>query len=162
MKESLDATDWRILAELQEDGRMTNVALSERLGLSAPPTLRRVKALEEAGLIQGYRALIDEKALGYAVTGFAFVGLESQHRPDLDAFIGWMDRSPAVREAHMLSGEIDFVLKCVARDVEAFQSFIDELTSLDNVAHVRTALALKRVKDAAGTPLEGHLPEAEA
>ena len=69
----LDATDWRILKELQADGRMTNIALANRIGLSAPPCLRRVRALEEAGLISGYTALIDEVALGYALTAFAMV-----------------------------------------------------------------------------------------
>ena len=78
MSVRLDALDWRILKELQADGRMTNVALAERVGLSAPPCLRRVRALEEAGLIAGYTVLLDEPALGFSLTAFAMVGLHNQ------------------------------------------------------------------------------------
>ena len=115
----LDATDWRILKELQADGRMTNIALANRIGLSAPPCLRRVRALEEAGLISGYTALVDEAMLGYALTAFAMVRLHNQAESDLRIFenriLGW----PLVREAYMLSGESDFMLKCIARDLPA-------------------------------------------
>ena len=129
MKADLDAIDWKILKELQADGRMTNVELARRVGISAPPCLRRVRALEEAGIIEGYRALIDEKALGFDVTAFAMVGLSSQSGAGLVSFqervMGW----EIVRECYMLSGDIDFILKCVAPDLRAFQTFIiDELT----------------------------------
>ena len=119
----LDATDWRILRELMADGAITNVALANRVGLSAPPCLRRVRALEEAGVITGYTVLLDEKALGFELTAFAMVGLHSQAEADLRAFenrvLGW----PMVREAYMLSGESDYILKCVARDLPSFQDF---------------------------------------
>ena len=158
MKFALDDTDWRILAELQADGRMTNVELSRRIGISAPPCLRRVRALEEAGLVRGYRALVDEKLLGFDVVAFAMVGLVNQAEADLVAFemkvAGWN----AVRECYAVSGEVDFMLKCVAADFHTFQSFvIDELTKTDNVASVRTALTLRRIKDAGIAPLEGRL-----
>ena len=116
----LDQTDWRILRELQADGRITNVELARKVGISAPPCLRRVRALEEAGF-RGYAALLDDRALGYDVTAFAMVGLHSQAEADLIAFEERVRGSPIVRDCYMLSGEIDFMLKCVAPDLTAFQ-----------------------------------------
>ena len=152
----LDPIDWRILKELQGDGRMTNVALAERVGLSPPPCLRRVRALEEAGLISGYSVLLDEKALGFPVQAFVMVGLHSQSEADLRAFenrvLGWA----FVREAHMLSGESDYILQCLAPDLEAFHDFVlRELTSAPNVASVKTHLAIKRAKREPGVPMAG-------
>jgi DNA-binding Lrp family transcriptional regulator len=109
VKARLDAIDWQILKELQEDGRMTNVELARRVGISAPPCLSRVRALEEAGLILGYRTLLDEKQLGYDVTAFAMVGLHSQTEADLIAFEQTVANWPLVRESYMLSGEVDFL-----------------------------------------------------
>ncbi len=150
----LDAIDWRILKELQGDGHMTNVALANRVGLSAPPCLRRVRALEEAGLISGYTVLLDEPALGFELTAFAMVGLHNQAEAELRAFenlvLGW----PLVREAYMLSGESDFMLKCIARDLPTFQEFIlDELTAAPNVASVKTFLTIRRAKRDPGVPI---------
>lgn len=150
----LDATDWRILRELQADGRMTNIALATKIGLSAPPCLRRVRALEEAGLIAGYTAQLDEDALGFSLTAFAMVRLHNQAESDLRAFenrvLGW----PLVREAFMLSGESDFMLKCVARDLTRFQEFIlNELTAAPNVASVKTFLTIRRAKREPGIPI---------
>jgi len=154
MRERLDAIDWKILAELQRDGRITNVELSRRVGISAPPCLRRMRALEEAGIIRGYRALLDEKRLGYEVTVFAMVHLMSQAEPDLAAFDEAVRNWPLVRECWMLSGEVDFILKCVAPDLTTFQAFLTELTTTPNVRSIRTALALRRSKDEASVPLE--------
>jgi DNA-binding Lrp family transcriptional regulator len=156
LKARLDAVDWKILKELQADGRMSNVELARRVGISAPPCLRRVRALEEAGIIQGYRALLDEKALGFDLTAFVFVGLSSQAEADLVAFeekvMGWQ----IVRECHLASGEIDFVLKCVAADLRALQTFvIEELTTTAHVESVRTSLVLRRLKDEAVVPMGG-------
>lgn len=153
-RERLDAIDWHILRELQADGRLTNVALAARIGLSPPPCLRRVRALEDAGLITGYSALFDETALGFTLTAFAMVGLHSQAETDLHAFenrvLGW----PMVREAYMMSGETDYVLRCVAPDLPAFQEFVrHELTTAPNVATVKTSLAIRRVKREAGVPI---------
>jgi DNA-binding Lrp family transcriptional regulator len=150
----LDAIDWKILKELQGDGRMTNVELARRVGISAPPCLRRVRALEEAGFIKGYRALLDEKALGYEVTVFAMVHLTSQAEPELQAFEDFVRRQPLVRECWMLSGEIDFVPKCVAPDLETFQDFVRELTGAPHVHNVKTSLTLRNSKDAAMVPME--------
>ena len=150
----LDPVDWRILKELQADGSMTNVALASRVGLSAPPCLRRVRALEQAGLIAGYTVLLDETALGFELTAFAMVGLHNQAENELRAFenlvLGW----PIVREAYMLSGESDYMLKCVARDLPAFQAFVlEELTAAPNVASVKTFLTIRRAKREPGVPI---------
>jgi DNA-binding Lrp family transcriptional regulator len=151
----LDVTDWRILCELQDDGRITNVELAQRVGISAPPCLRRVRALEEAGIIKGFTALLDEKALGFDVTAFAMVGLHSQAEADLIAFEERARSSPIVRDCYMLSGEIDFMLKCVATDLSAFQDFIiHELTAAPNVASVKTSLVIRASKHATGVPIE--------
>jgi DNA-binding Lrp family transcriptional regulator len=150
----LDAIDWKILAELQADGRMTNVELAKRVGISAPPCLRRVRALEEAGYIKGYRALLDEKLLGFEVAVFAMVHLSSQADADLVAFEKFVRAQPLVRECWMLSGEIDFILKCVAPDLKTFQAFVAELTAAPNVRNVKTSLTLRNSKDAAMVPLE--------
>jgi DNA-binding Lrp family transcriptional regulator len=150
----LDAIDWKILKELQEDGRITNVELARRVGISAPPCLRRVRALEEAGFIKGYRALLDEKLLGYEVTVFAMVHLSSQAEADLKAFEDFVRGKPLVRECWMLSGEIDFVLKCVAPDLKTFQAFVAELTAGPHVRNVKTSLTLRNSKDAAMVPME--------
>jgi DNA-binding Lrp family transcriptional regulator len=153
LKARLDAIDWKILRELQTDGRITNVALAGRVGISAPPCLRRVRALEEAGVIEGYRALIDEKAVGFSVTAFAMVGLSSQSEADLVAFEAKVRSWEVVRECHMLSGDIDFLLKCVAPDLSAFQAFIiDELTRTPQVESVRTSLVIRRLKNEPAVP----------
>ncbi|MBN9431176.1 MAG: Lrp/AsnC family transcriptional regulator [Bosea sp.] len=148
VKATLDAIDWKILKELQDDGRITNVELAKRVGISAPPCLRRMRALEEAGIITGYRALVDEKALGFDVTVFAMVGLSSQAETDLSGFAARVRDWAIVRECYMLSGEADFILKCVAPNLRAFQGFIEELTAAPNVASVKTSLTIRRVKDA--------------
>jgi DNA-binding Lrp family transcriptional regulator len=150
----LDAIDWKILSELQNEGRITNVELARRVGMSAPPCLRRVRALEEAGYIRGYRALLDEKRLGYEVTMFALVHLSSQAEPDLAAFEAFVRAQPLVRECWMLSGEVDFILKCVAPDLKTFQAFVTELTGAPHVRNVKTSLSLRMSKDAPNVPTE--------
>lgn len=152
---NLDAIDRQILSELQTDGRITNVDLSRRVKITAPPCLRRVRALEKAGYIRGYHADLDEKMLGYELTAFAFVGLSSQAEVDLKSFIEQINAWPIVRECYMLSGEVDFLLKCVAHDLSEFQTFITEkLTAAKNVASVKTALAIKPAKREFGVPVE--------
>ncbi len=154
MPARLDPIDRNILKELQADGRITNVELSRRVGISAPPCLRRVRALEEAGFVKGYRGLLDEKKLGYEVTIFALVHLSSQAESDLAAFETFVRGQPLVRECWMLSGEIDFVLKCVAPDLKTFQAFVEKLTAAPNVRNVKTSLVLRQSKDAAIVPME--------
>lgn len=151
----IDDIDRRILADLQAQGRMTNVELAKRAGISAPPCLRRVRALERDGLIRGYHADLDAKALGFDVTVFAMVGLISQAELDLVAFENLCEGWPMVRECHMLAGEVDFLLKIVAADWDAYQTFLTgELTPAPNVAHVKSSLAIRASKVKAGVPLE--------
>jgi len=152
--ESIDKFDLSILQELQADGRLTNAELAQRVGLSAAPCWRRVRALEEAGFIKGYRGLLDEKLLGFEVTVFAMVHLSSQAEADLKAFEEFVRKEPLVRECWMLSGEIDFVLKCVAPDLKTFQAFVEKLTAAPNVRNVKTSLTLRNSKDAAMVPLD--------
>ena len=154
MSPRLDDIDRNILRDLQDNGRITNVELARRVGISAPPCLRRVRALEEAGYIKGYRALLDEKLLGFEVTVFAMVHLSSQAEADLIAFEDFVRRQPLVRECWMLSGEIDFILKCVAPTLAAFQAFVAELTAAPAVRNVKTSLTLRNSKDEAMVPLE--------
>lgn len=154
MRDRLDAIDRKILRELQRNGRITNVELSKRVGISAPPCLRRVRTLEKAGIIRGYRALLDEKKLGFEVTVFAMVHLVSQAETDLVAFEKRVRALPLVRETWMLSGEVDFILKCVAPDLPTFQKFVSELTATPNVRNVKTALTLRQSKDEAAVPME--------
>ena len=150
-----DAIDLQILRELQADGRMTNVELAERVGLTAPPCLRRVRALEEAGVIRSYHADLDAAKLGYSITVFAMVSLRSQAEADLQRFENYVATLPEVRECYMLNGEIDFILKVVARDLQSFQSFLTtHLTAAPNVSSVKTSLTIRTAKQMAGVPVE--------
>jgi len=153
----LDRIDRRILRNLLTDGRMTNVELARRVGISAPPCLRRVRALEEAGMIRGYHADLAPEPLGYPVTVFAQVGLSSQAEADLKAFEHLVGTWPEVREAYMLAGETDFLLKIVAPDWDSYQRFLrTRLTSAPNVNHVKSALMLRMSKNEPGVPISEH------
>lgn len=149
-----DDIDVRILALLQDNGRMTNVELAERVGLTAPPCLRRVRALEQSGAITGYHASLDQVALGYNLTVFAMVSLKSQAESDLQAFQQLVAEIPEVRECHMLNGEIDFILKIVAPDLQSFQRILTtKLTTAPNVEHVKTSLTIRTSKALPGVPV---------
>ncbi len=151
---SLDPIDRRILAELQTDGRMTNVELATKVGLTAPPCLRRVRTLEDVGIIEGYHAALSANQLGYAITVFAMVSLKSQAEADLRAFEEHVATLDLVRECHMLNGEIDFILKIVARDLQEFQLFLTtHLTPAPNVAGVKTSLTIRTSKHMPGVPV---------
>ena len=151
----LDRIDRQILANLQAEGRMTNVDLAERVGLTAPPCLRRVRALEEMGAIRGYHAALDPAVLGYPITVFAMVSLRSQAESDLAAFEEHVATIPEVRECHMLNGEIDFILKLVAADLKSFQEMLTtRLTTAPNVAGVKTSLTIRTSKLMPGIPVD--------
>ncbi len=153
-KHKLDKVDRQILYDLQKNGRLSNVELAKNAGISAPPCLRRVRALEEAGVIKGYNAEIDPESLGYTVTVFAFVGLISQAEVDLKKFESMVLNWEEVRECHMLMGEIDFLLKIVSIDWDDFQKFLtSKLTPAPNVSHVKTALSIRSEKELPGVPL---------
>lgn len=152
---NLDHIDRRLLAELQDSGRITNVELAQRVGLTAPPCLRRVRALEEAGVIRGYHADLDPARLGYGITVFALVSLKSQAEDSLRQFEDHMRELAEVRECHMLNGEIDFILKIVSRDLQSFQEFLtSKLTPAPNVASVKTSLTIRTAKQLPGVPLD--------
>ena len=149
----LDSIDLKILQILQEEGRITNVKLAERVGITAPPCLRRVKALEDAGYIKGYHADLNPENLGFNLVVFALVGLHSQAETDLRAFEELVAGWPMVREAYMLNGEIDFILKIVARDLNHFQKFLTtHLTPAPNVESVKTSLSIRCGKHRPGVP----------
>lgn len=151
----LDKIDRKILKDLQADGRITNVELAKRAGISAPPCLRRVRSLEESGFIKGYHARIEPQALGYGITVFALVRLTSQAEADLKAFEDMCRKWGIVRECHMLSGEVDFVLRIVAKDWDSYQRFLTEnLTSAPNVTSVKTMPLVRTAKEEPGVPIE--------
>ena len=151
----LDKIDLKILRDLQDNGRMTNVELARNAGISPPPCLRRMRALEETGCIRGYHADLDAEALGFGVTVFANVGLNSQAEADLVAFEQRVSGFDEVRECHMLAGETDFVLKIIATDWDAYQKFLtSKLTPAPNVSVVKSALAIRTAKRAFGVPVK--------
>jgi DNA-binding Lrp family transcriptional regulator len=154
VSKSLDDIDLKILSEIQADGRITNVELAKRVGISPPPCLRRVRTLEEGGYIEGYRGLLNPARLGFDVTVFASVHLSSQAEADLRAFEAFVRNEPLVRECWMLSGDVDFILKCVAPDMATFQSFVTHLTAAPHVRNVRTSLVLHNSKYEPAVPMD--------
>ena len=150
----LDEIDRRLLSEMQANGRITNVELASRVGLTAPPCLRRVRALEEGGIIEGYHARLNAGQLGFGITVFAMVSLKAQAETSLREFEDYVGALPEVRECHMLNGEIDFILKIVSRDLQSFQEFLTgKLTAAPNVASVKTSLTIRTSKNEPGVPL---------
>ncbi len=149
-----DTIDWKILKELQREGRLSNVDLAARVGLSPPPTLRRVQALEEAGYVTGYRARLAGDKLGYGTEVIALVGLKSQAEDQMREFERRIAAWPIVRECYAVSGNADYVLKCVGRDLQSIQSFLmGALAKAPNVESVKTSIILHVAKDEAGVPL---------
>lgn len=154
-KIKLDKIDRRILSDLQDNGRVTNVELAANAGISAPPCLRRVRALEESGLVKGYFADLSAKKLGYGVTAFVTVRLKEQNDADIQSFSKSIDEWNNVREAYVISGDYDFLLKVVAKDWDEYQEFLsDNLTKITNVASVRTAMKVNTAKYQPGVPID--------
>jgi len=149
----MDAIDRRILAELQADGRMTNVELARRAGISAPPCLRRVRRLEEAGVIRGYYADTDPQKLDWEIVFFAIVGLDSQKEVVLSGFEQFVGKWPEVRECHMIRGGGDFLLRLVARDTAHENELTQRLTGAPSVTRVQTLQTIRTSRDLAGVPL---------
>jgi DNA-binding Lrp family transcriptional regulator len=151
---TLDVTDLKILRELQNNGRLTNVELASRIGLSPPPCLRRVQVLEKQGYIAGYRALLAAAKLGFDVQLFAMVGLKSQNEAELRNFEALVAAWPLVREAYAISGEADFILRCLGSDLSELQDFIIKiLTAAPNVDSVKTTMIMGITKYEPGVPL---------
>jgi DNA-binding Lrp family transcriptional regulator len=149
----LDAIDRQILAELQADGRITNVELARRIGISAPPCLRRMRRLEEAGIIRGYHADTDPERLGWQITFFAIVGLDSQRESVLSGFERLVAGWPEVRECHMIRGGGDFLLRLLARDALHQNELTQRLTNAPTVSRVQTLNTIRTSRDLAGVPL---------
>jgi DNA-binding Lrp family transcriptional regulator len=149
----LDAIDRRIVAELQLDGRITNVELARRVGISAPPCLRRVRRLEEMGVIRGYNAKVDPPRLGWSVTFFALVGLDSQKDSVLTGFEALVADWPEVRECHMIRGGGDFLLRVVARDTNHENQITRRLTEAPHVIRLQTLQTIRTSRDVAGVPI---------
>lgn len=150
----LDRIDLRILRGLQEDGRITNVDLAKQAGISAPPCLRRVRALEDAGFIKGYHADLAANMLGYGIVVFTHLSLTSHAEADLAQFERMVKSWPQVRECYLLTGEADFLLKVVAEDWDDYQKFFTtQLTAAPNVSTVKSSLAIRRLKDEPGIPI---------
>ncbi|MEM6603920.1 MAG: Lrp/AsnC family transcriptional regulator [Pseudomonadota bacterium] len=153
-KVKLDPVDIKILSELQKDGKITNIALSKAAGISAPPCLRRVKALEDAGIISGYSAELNAKELGYAMQSMAFVELTKQSDSDLENFRIYIQDFDEIRECYLISGKSDFILKCIAKDWDSFHSFVtDKLVKAPNVKTVRTAPIIQTFKKLPMVPI---------
>ncbi len=151
----LDKIDKKILRDLQDDGRITNVELAKNAGISAPPCLRRVRALEDNGYINGYYANIEPVSMGYGVKVFAMVKLSSQADTDLKAFEDYVEELPMVRECHMLTGEMDFLLKIAAKSWDDYQEFhASSLTNAPNVISVKSSLGIRTTKNKPGVPIE--------
>ena len=154
-KNKLDNIDLKILSVLQKNGEISNVHLSKIVNISPPSCLRRVRSLEEKKLILGYNAIVNTELLGFKVTVFAYVGLESQAENDLQTFENYISNFPEVRECYMLIGEVDFLLKIVAKDWDDFQLFLTKhLTQAPKVSNVKTSLNIRSVKKLPGIPFE--------
>lgn len=145
-KTIIDALDRRILKQLQSDGRMTNQQLSERVGLSPSPCLRRLKQMEREGVITRYVALVDPDKLGLGVTAFTRVRLDSQDDRHLAAFEEAVGAFPEVMECYLMTGEADYQLRVLVEDLKAFEDFLrHKLTKIRGISQVTTAFALRPV-----------------
>jgi len=150
----LDARDRDILAELQDDGRLTNAELAERVGLSPSACLRRTRLLEEAGLISGYVMLLDPRKVGFTGTAFVSVTLAQQGRAELERFERAVKRLPEILECYLLAGEYDYLLKIAYRDSEHLERIhTDTLTQLPGVVRVHSSLTLRAVKRTTSLPV---------
>ena len=146
--------DRKILRALQEDGRMTIQAIAERVGLSASPCLRRIRQMERAGIIAGYSATVDQKAVGLPVSVFISIKLERQRSHELDAFGAAISRWPEVMECYLMTGQFDFLLRVVCADLAAYEQFLRErLTQVEGVASIESSFSLGQVKYSRVLPL---------
>jgi Lrp/AsnC family transcriptional regulator, leucine-responsive regulatory protein len=154
LKNELDAIDCRIIAALQADGRLSNVELAERVGLSPSPCLRRVKRLEQDGIIEAYRAVLGRARLGLGLTVFVGVKIEPHADPRAEAFQDAIVALPEIVACHMVSGEDDYLLEIVVPDLEHYQRFLlDKLLDFAIVRGVRSSIAIQTLKVGAPLPL---------
>ncbi len=157
MSEPLDSAETAILRVLQSRGRMSNVELAELVGLSESPCFRRVKSLEERGVISGYRAQLDQRALGLQVTAFVLLNLEKQDDRKQRAFLASVEAEEHIVECHAMSGSHDYLLKVVARSMEHFsQLSMERILKFPGVTNIESNFSLLAVKENAGLPVGGH------
>jgi Lrp/AsnC family transcriptional regulator, leucine-responsive regulatory protein len=143
---AFDEIDQRILKELQENGRLTNVELADRVGLSPSPCLRRVRALEKSGVIKGYKTLVDQETIGLPVSVFVMVSLEKQVEGVLEEFEKRIRSLPEVMECYLMTGEMDYLLRVVTRDIQTYERFlIHDLTKCPGVRGIKSSFTLKQV-----------------
>ena len=155
VKKQLDITDLKILRILQDEGRISNLDLAKKISMSPPPTLRRVRDLEYEGYIDGYRANINSTKLGFDLIVWIFVSLKKQNEESLRNFEKLVWGWEQVRECYMLNGEVDFILKCVSKNMEEFNDFLtSQVTSYENISSVKTAFAIKTTKSLGTVPLD--------
>ena len=150
----LDAIDWKILALLQSDARMSNVELARAVGLSPSPCLARVRALEQAGYISRYVSLLDALKVGLKVSVFIQVALEKQVEKALDVFENAILERPEVMECYLMTGEADYLLRVLVPDIQALEEFILHfLSRVPGVGNIKSSFALKQVKYQTALPL---------
>jgi Lrp/AsnC family leucine-responsive transcriptional regulator len=150
----LDGIDRKILGALQADAKLTTAEIAERVGLSPSPCARRVRLLEQAGVIKGYTIVLDQKKVGLPISAFASIKLERQREEDLDRFAEAVSRWPEVVDCYLMTGQRDYLMRIVAADLEAYERFLkDKLTRLDNVSSIETSFALGQVKRAEVLPI---------
>ena len=154
-KKNIDNIDLKILRILQDEGRISNLDLSKKIDMTPPPTLRRVRDLEDKGYIDGFRANINPEKLGFDLTAWIFISLKNQNEESLNSFEklvwGWEN----IRECYMLNGEIDFILKCVSKNMSEFNNFLTKnITSNDNISSIKTAFMIKNTKKLGTVPIE--------
>ena len=154
-KIDLDEIDRRILASLQAHARLRNVELAEQVGLSASPCLRRVKRLEETGVIRGFATLVDPEAVGLPVSVFVQVTLERQSEAALETFESHIAEWPEVMECYLMTGDADYLLRVVAADLTAYQEFLmNKLTRVEGVASIKSSFALRRIAYRTALPVD--------
>ena len=152
----LDDLDRRIIAELQLDGRLTNQLLAEKVGMSASACWRRVRSLEEAGIIRGYAALVDRRKAGFSISAIVHVVLARHESMDVEPFEQRIQRQPEVLECFATSGEADYHLHVVAADIDAYHRFLNGVMfKMPGIAHVRSHIVLKEIKAEVALPLGG-------
>ena len=155
IKKELDGIDLKILRILQDEGRISNLDLSKKIGMSPPPTLRRVRDLEKNGFIDGFRANLDPSKLGYDLTAWIFISLKNQNEESLNSFEKLVWGWETIRECYMLNGEVDFILKSVSKNMSEFNDFLSHnITSNENVLSVKTAFAIKTTKSLGNVPID--------
>ena len=151
----LDQTDRRILQALQRDGKLQNNELAEQIGLSASPCLRRVKQLEDAGVIDQYVALVNPQKVNLSLTVFARIWLKSQDERTVNQFIDTIMDIPEIVECQLMAGDCDFFLRIVVSDLEAYRKFqISHLNKISGIQNVKTEIPLQKIKHTTALPLD--------